>query len=215
MIAHYRQYLSHQYPPSSGPSFIDVVRQKQQQNPEYAFLNGGEGSPYFFWALHCELTNTPKDQHPLPPPPFDPFSFPPGLIPKLVQHNTHTTQYAPLKPEDIQHCSVPPPPHTDDYMKARLDKFYAQIADYRPGIAFSDLEADISNTIPGGYHDDHGDAVGVEQLDDGSGGFYGRGGGGTKGLGYGSRSGGGGDDDDDVFQSYRRMRSGTYHSSKK
>lgn len=71
---------------------------------------------------------------PAPPPepeepPFDCMSFPPGLIPKLVEDKLQIDPpYTPLTPEDIQRCPVPPPPKMDDYLKARLDKFYAQLA---------------------------------------------------------------------------------------
>lgn len=49
----------------NGPSFVDVVRTKQQSNPEYAFLRGGLGAEYYAWVLYCSLYNLPQDQ-PLP-----------------------------------------------------------------------------------------------------------------------------------------------------
>ena len=31
----------------NGPNFVDLMRTKQQQNPEYGFLFTGDGSAYF------------------------------------------------------------------------------------------------------------------------------------------------------------------------
>lgn len=74
---------------------------------------------------------------------FDPMSFPPGLIPKLVEEKLKTDPpYSPLSILDIEQTGVPPPPKMDAYLKARVDKMYAQLADYRPGTLFSDIEVD-------------------------------------------------------------------------
>ncbi|KAL4428605.1 hypothetical protein ABPG77_008917 [Micractinium sp. CCAP 211/92] len=74
---------------------------------------------------------------------FDPMSFPPGLIPKLVEEKLKTDPpYSPLSILDIEQSGVPPPPKMDAYLKARVDKMYAQLADYRPGTLFSDIEVD-------------------------------------------------------------------------
>ncbi|EFN51673.1 hypothetical protein CHLNCDRAFT_139903 [Chlorella variabilis] len=93
--------------------------------------------------------------HPLPPghapppepepeePGFDPCSFPPGLIPRLVEDKLKTDPpYSPLSPLDIEAAGVPPPPKVDAYLKSRVDKFYAQMGDYRPGMLYSDIEVD-------------------------------------------------------------------------
>lgn len=131
---------------------------------------------------------------------FDPFSFPPGLIPTLVEEKLRTdTPYSPLEAAEIEKCQVLPPPTMDAYLQARLDKFYAQLADYRPGMAFSDLEVEPPRKV---HH--------VQAGDDGSGGFVG--GNGARGLGYGGSSSHG-DANDDIFSSYRRMRSTGYFSS--
>ena len=37
----------------NGPPFVEMIRQKQQNNPEYGFLSNGAGSPYFRWKLYC------------------------------------------------------------------------------------------------------------------------------------------------------------------
>lgn len=48
----------------NGPPFVEMIRQKQAANPEYAFLNGGLGADYFTWRLYCSLYNL----HPGAPP---------------------------------------------------------------------------------------------------------------------------------------------------
>ncbi|GAB4816637.1 hypothetical protein N2152v2_003683 [Parachlorella kessleri] len=95
--------------------------------------------------------------------PFDPMSFPPGLIPRLVEELSKTdAPYSPLSPLDIEKTGVPATPNLDAYLKSRVDKFYAQLqargaregrgcwrglglrtGDYRPGMLFSDIEVDV------------------------------------------------------------------------
>ncbi|PRW59174.1 calcium homeostasis endoplasmic reticulum isoform A [Chlorella sorokiniana] len=79
-----------------------------------------------------------------PPPeeePFDCLSFPPGLLPKLVEESLKTDKpYSPLSIFDIEQTGVPPAPKMDAYLKSRVAKFQAQLADYRPGMMFSDIE---------------------------------------------------------------------------
>ncbi len=38
---------------------MQMMGERQGANPEYAFLRGGEGAPYFAWALHCALSGQP------------------------------------------------------------------------------------------------------------------------------------------------------------
>lgn len=35
---------------------------------------------------------------------------------------------------------LPPPPEKDPYLKSRLDRFYSELKDYRPGMNRADLE---------------------------------------------------------------------------
>lgn len=44
-----------QFASRNGPSFVELISNKQAGNPEYAFLSGGEGSTYFRWILYCNL----------------------------------------------------------------------------------------------------------------------------------------------------------------
>lgn len=37
----------------NGSQFEEMMRQKQNGNPEFAFLFGGEGSPFYRWKLYC------------------------------------------------------------------------------------------------------------------------------------------------------------------
>lgn len=66
--------------------------------------------------------------------PYDIMSFPAGLIPKLCNENLkYEAPYTPLDPRDID--SEPPPrlPVRDAYLQSRLDRFYAEVAEYHPG----------------------------------------------------------------------------------
>ena len=42
--------------PLAGHSFVQMMGERQGANPEFAFLRGGDGAPYFAWALCCALT---------------------------------------------------------------------------------------------------------------------------------------------------------------
>lgn len=44
---------------SAGMAFVQMMGERQGTNPEFAFLHGGEGAPYFAWALHCALNGQP------------------------------------------------------------------------------------------------------------------------------------------------------------
>lgn len=48
-----------QFASRNGPSFVDVIRQKQAGNTDYNFLSGGEGAGYWRWYLYCTLYNLP------------------------------------------------------------------------------------------------------------------------------------------------------------
>lgn len=70
-----------------------------------------------------------------PPPkaPYDPMSFPPGLIPALVRDKALTDPpYSPLSPLDIERAGLPPATPPDAYLASRLDKFTAEIRVNRP-----------------------------------------------------------------------------------
>lgn len=54
-----------QYAVKNGASFVELIKTKQQDNPEYRFLFGGENADYYLWVLYCSLHNLPWDQ-PLP-----------------------------------------------------------------------------------------------------------------------------------------------------
>lgn len=79
-----------------------------------------------------------------PPPPQQPvssFSFPPGLIPELVRSKSkYSSPYSPISPLDIDRAGLPPPPEKDNYLKSQLDRFAAELRDWRPGTSRADLE---------------------------------------------------------------------------
>ena len=188
-----------------GPAFIEEVRAKQRGNPEYDFLNGGQGAAYFYWTLYNLLD--PSTLQPLQPS-MDPLCFPPGLLPTMVADRLRTEPaYTPLRVKDVLEHDVPPMPVIDDYLTARLDKFHAQLADFRPGMSFTDLEprtivADTNQLSGPGRQSRHSEGA--------SGGLRGAGG---KGLGYGGGvSGSASGAEDSMYASFRQMQSQGYHN---
>jgi Surp module len=62
-----------EYTTRNGPAFEQQVRSKQAANPEYAFLQGGEGSDFYQWCIHCMAAGLP---HSVPPPGMGESSLP-------------------------------------------------------------------------------------------------------------------------------------------
>eukprot|EP00891_Asterochloris_glomerata_P002324 jgi/Astpho2/2324/e_gw1.00043.8.1_t len=56
-----------QFVVKNGVNFLDLIKTKQQQNPEYTFLFGGEDSDYYSWILFATIYGLPLEQ----PPPSD------------------------------------------------------------------------------------------------------------------------------------------------
>eukprot|EP00198_Chlamydomonas_reinhardtii_P002852 XP_001692188.1 predicted protein [Chlamydomonas reinhardtii] len=54
------------YAVKNGPSFIEMMRQKQSGDPKFSFLSGGEGGDFFRWSLYTGVYQLPGDR-PLPP----------------------------------------------------------------------------------------------------------------------------------------------------
>eukprot|EP01024_Parvocaulis_polyphysoides_P029703 TRINITY_DN26898_c0_g1_i3.p2 TRINITY_DN26898_c0_g1~~TRINITY_DN26898_c0_g1_i3.p2 ORF type:complete len:206 (+),score=25.72 TRINITY_DN26898_c0_g1_i3:2-619(+) len=170
------------------------------------------------------------------------FSFPAGLIPRFIkrQLDEDDPPYTPIDPEDIKREGMPKIPKMDPYLQSRLDKFYAELNDYRPGMKQEDRQKDSrgnrSNGRNRGETDDDQDE-GVDQrgsIDpktrmraDGSFADDDRGGQErsrqreSKSSRTGSQYAGLGskmkqeeeENDEDQFSKFRRMRSGYYHQS--
>ena len=51
-----------EYTSRNRPAFEEQVRVKQALNPEYSFLQGGEGSSYYQWCLFCYSKGIAVDQ---------------------------------------------------------------------------------------------------------------------------------------------------------
>lgn len=88
--------------------------------------------------MHQTIMPPPPLQMPEPPPqPIEPtssFSFPPGLLPKLCADKGKIwAPYRPLEPDDIVAIGLPPAPSTNPYLRSQIDRFFAEVQDYRPG----------------------------------------------------------------------------------
>lgn len=91
----------------NNAQFDAFVRQKEAMNPEYAFLRGGEGAPFFAWVLHCTRFNQPWDRPPIHPHPHPhPHAHPqPPLQLQQHQHQPPPPSYNPAPP----HVAPQPP----------------------------------------------------------------------------------------------------------
>ncbi|MEW5316306.1 MAG: hypothetical protein WDW38_007685 [Sanguina aurantia] len=117
-----QQHQGHQ--PHPMQTILQQQQQQQQQLP-----NGGPS--------HVQQ----QQQQPEGEPPVSSFTFPPGLLPQLVKDKARSElPYHPLDVVDIERAGLPPPPEKDPYLKSRLDRFYTELKDYRPGMNRADLE---------------------------------------------------------------------------
>ncbi|BDA50806.1 probable calcium homeostasis endoplasmic reticulum protein at N-terminal half [Coccomyxa sp. Obi] len=181
------------------------------------------------------FTYPPPNVPPAPVPvvphkePYDPMSFPPGLIPTLVREKNLTDPpYSPLSPLDIEQAGLPPAHAPDAYLTSRIEKFNAELKDYRPGVTRAQLEEEQRRQrIRDGLEPEASAADqrrSGPEFNDGS--FSRSGGRGNRdepraaGLGYGGGGGspqrgglggGGGGDQEDPYNSYRKQRAGAYH----
>lgn len=157
----------------------------------------------------------PPPQQPAHPK-ADPMSFPPGLIPQLVSEKLKTDPpYSPLSPLDIEKAGLPPTSEPDSYLQSRLDKFYAELQDWRPGVqqtggakpkrAAKDEPEEEVGRVP---FDPRADTPVMPS--DGT--FQGGGGLGfaNAGLGFNSAAE---EKPADAFDSFREQRSGRYKTS--
>ena len=157
-----------------------------------------------------------------PPAPFDPRSFPPGLIPSLLEdRDTKGVPYAPLKAEDVEAAGLPDRPEPTPLLSKRVDQFYAELKEHRVGQSRADYvderrEARRAAGLPeedvatgareagGVFRPKMWGGQGAPRGDDGS--FKGGDAGRAAGLGFGSAGA------EDVYSSYRKIRSGEYHA---
>ena len=80
-----------------------------------------------FWSLKLPNGAAPKGTERAKSP-TDPMSFPPGLIPELVRQKLETDPpYSPLSTLDVDRMGLPEPSQPDAYLRARLDKFNAEL----------------------------------------------------------------------------------------
>ncbi|KAL0038770.1 hypothetical protein WJX79_007226 [Trebouxia sp. C0005] len=151
-------------------------------------------------------------------PQTDPMSFPPGLIPQLVAEKLKTDPpYSPLSPLDIDQAGLPSTSEPDSYLQSRIDRFYAELQDWRPGVQRTDggkprraLKEELDEDKPRKPFDPRAEVPVMPS--DGS--FQGSGGG---GLGFGNAGlgfhGAAEEQPANAFDSYREQRSGRYKSS--
>lgn len=171
----------------------------------------------------------PPGSHPLPPPgapavqvqPVSSLQFPPGLIARLVSAKSrHGAPYTPLDPYDIEREGLPSPPVKDAYLRSRLDRFNAEIRDYRAGTTRSDMADSRSaeQREAAEERDRQRDKERDLQPDGTTGmmpdGSFGGLGSSSQYAGLGTHSASSqkdGDNESDIYKNYRKIRSGAYH----
>eukprot|EP00210_Caulerpa_lentillifera_P000880 g851.t1 len=156
---------------------------------------------------------------------YNSFSFPPGLIPKLVsEKGKHSFSYTQISPDDLEKSGQQPilVDANDPYLKSRLQKFYAELDEYRPGMIREHIESrkrndEVDVEIESqkrrrlrGSHPLTEETKHTSIMPDGS--FAGEGSD-TMYAGLGARTQSRKSEEDSVFESYRKLRSNVYHNS--
>lgn len=152
-----------EYSAKNGPEFEAMIREKQQDNPEYSFLFGGEGHNYYRYKLW--LSTRPSN------PPFNP-SYPSSSMPVVPPNlnslmNPSTLNPPPLNasgvgvgasaamPSAPQMHQSPYPPYYDQQQHPQPYLGQAR-ADYEPsakpfkglsGPLPSDVVSELSNVL--------------------------------------------------------------------
>lgn len=165
---------------------------------------------------------------PSPPPLFDPHSFPPGLLPTLLDghHVRDGAPYTPLEADDVLSMTLPGRPEMTPLLSTRIEQFYAELKEYKTGQSRAEymdarhaarraaglpVEEDAATGVRGPaamrgkvWEGRGARAVGSGQHD---GSYRGPDAGRAAGLGLHTDNA-----RDDVYSSYRRIRSGEYHT---
>ncbi|KAK9844464.1 hypothetical protein WJX74_002850 [Apatococcus lobatus] len=183
-------------------------------------------------AAAAALNKPAPESDKRPVSPTDPMSFPPGLIPELVRQKLETDPpYSPLSTLDVDRAGLPEPSQPDAYLRARLDKFHAELKAWRPGTTRADLEdeqrkaAGTDAAAPGANTRSRrssrlSETGGLGGKDDGSskeglGSGAGQSGSGMAGLGWSASA----EDEasltglDSTFDSFRKQRAGRYRDN--
>jgi len=231
---------------ASGAAFLSNLMNIHRSDPLFQFLLSHDPcNSYFKHRLHSLLyAHAPPPHHWLPPsslgppqvmpsqPPPEPpkpvepvssFTFPPGLLPKLCADKGKIwAPYRPLEQDDILSIGLPPAPSTNPYLRSQIDRFFAEVHDYRQGAVRTRLDESTQDSCPTVKDKEEGDrgergasrirryyqqaskkppAAGM--MDDGT--FAGSSVSQHAGLGVRSST------DDDAYASYRRAISTGYH----
>ncbi len=165
---------------------------------------------------------------PPPPPPqlLDPHCFPPGLLPSLLDgHQVRDGEaYTPLAAEQVLAAGLPGRPEMSQLLSTRVEQFYAELGEYKTGQSRAEymearqatrraaglpVEEDAATGVrgPAAFRGKVWSGYGARPVGAHDGSYKGPDAGRAAGLGFGADKGG-----DDVYSSYRRIRSGEYHT---
>jgi hypothetical protein len=92
----------------NGPDFEAKLREKEKNNPKFAFLFGGENSDYFLWkksflqSLHLPSASSQEQQHPFFPSPTPQYQYPPHSYEKPPPIPYPTANAFPVDPYSSQ-----------------------------------------------------------------------------------------------------------------
>ncbi|KAL6012644.1 hypothetical protein ACLOJK_003133 [Asimina triloba] len=152
-----------EYSAKNGPEFEAMIREKQQDNPEYSFLFGGEGHNYYRYKLWLSTRPSnspfnpsyPSSSMPVVPPSLNPLMNPSALNPPPLNASGASVGASAAMPSAPQMLQSPYPPYYDQQQHSQPYLGQAR-ADYEPsaksfkglsGPLPSDVVAELTNVL--------------------------------------------------------------------
>ncbi|KAJ8534055.1 hypothetical protein K7X08_007379 [Anisodus acutangulus] len=142
-----------EYAVKNGPDFEAMIREKQQDNPDYRFLFGGEGHYYYRYKLWMSTRPPGGAFNPPFPSSSLPMMHPPNPMmspsPLTPPYNASNASAAMLGPSHLHRPPFPPfydQHHSQPFSRADYDHSYGSFKGlFRP--IPSDVEMELSNVI--------------------------------------------------------------------
>ncbi|KAM3339902.1 hypothetical protein CQW23_24562 [Capsicum baccatum] len=142
-----------EYAVKNGPDFEAMIREKQQDNPAYSFLFGGEGHYYYRYKLWMSTRPPGGAFNPPFPSSSLPMMHPPNPMmspsPLTPPYNASNASAAMLGPSHLHRPPFPPfydQHHSQPFGRADYDNSYGSFKGLSRPLP-SDVEMELSNVI--------------------------------------------------------------------
>ncbi|XP_058092397.1 uncharacterized protein LOC131238812 isoform X2 [Magnolia sinica] len=145
-----------EYSAKNGPEFEAMIREKQQDNPDYSFLFGAEGHNYYRYKLWLSTRPSnslfnpsfPSSSMPMVPPTLNPMMSPSTLNPPPLSATGAGAGVPASMLSGPQMHQPPFPPYYDQQQQQHPQPFLGQArADYEPSKPFKGLSGPLPSDV--------------------------------------------------------------------